>query len=261
VYSSDLEKYDITNEPWASGGTALVIGNGPSANIVFKHGPGLLKKIDKKTRATFPGLSRIFICNDISKLLKETAKKFGDAYRPYTTLVAVSTAFNDIDYTRKVLHTNMANHVISSTETFDTIREVMLEDGGLKNSLRWHSVYGVEESPISFNMRPPFCSFAMSHLVTFQFIAMTNFSNVLLAGFDLGYKPLNADGTDPNHFSSNYWGEDKIDKFTTEYLKRMEEDQMIAHSMVYANMKRRGINVYNTTRGPLDAFYGKTSIW
>jgi len=260
VYSSSLEKYDLTNKPWSSGGTALVIGNGPSANIFFKQFPWLFQKLKK----SFPGgysIIRIFICNDISKLPKETAKKFGDAYRPYTTLVAVSTAFNDIDYTRKVLHTNMANHVISSTETFDTIREVMLEDGGLKNSLRWHSVYGVEESPISFNMRPPFCSFAMSHLVTFQFIAMTNFSNVLLAGFDLGYKPLNADGTDPNHFSSNYWGEDKIDKFTTEYLKRMEEDQMIAHSMVYANMKRRGINVYNTTRGPLDAFYGETSIW
>ena len=55
VYSSDLEKYDITNEPWASGGTALVIGNGPSANIVFKHGPGLLKKIDKKK------LERLFL--------------------------------------------------------------------------------------------------------------------------------------------------------------------------------------------------------
>lgn len=252
---AQLTRRDVSGYSWQMGGIALVIGNGPTAEPIMAN-LNSARFVLSSHFGNIPNSISIFVCNDASKAVADPYTLYDG--RAMVSLTAVSSAFTEIDYARKVLNSNVFGHVIASPETFTTLKKVFIE----REIPPWYTVVAVEEAPISFNPHPPFCNFGMSHLVTFQFLVHQRASIILLAGFDMDYKTLNDDGSDPNHYYDSYWsGEYFSNKITPEYARQLNEDQMLAHTLAYCGMKEAGIKVYNTTGGPLSAYYEDLKIW
>lgn len=93
-----------------------------------------------------------------------------------------------------------------------------------------------------------FCNHALSHLVSFQLAEIMGYRTIYLIGFDGNFRPQEKDGTDPNHFAKDYWGEfqQKRPK-DPEFWTRMNQAHLVAHSYVRSISEEKGFKVVNCT--------------
>jgi len=88
-----------------------------------------------------------------------------------------------------------------------------------------------------------------SSIINLQIAAWMDYNPLVLVGFDLGYRPLLADGTSPMHFDPNYLGEYFKIRDDGYDFDETERAHIRAHQIADKNLKRLGVKVFNGTIG------------
>lgn len=98
--------------------------------------------------------------------------------------------------------------------------------------------------------RRPFSRWGTSSLYMMQVARYLGFNPLYLIGFDMGYKPMLADGFDPNHFVADYWGEFQQNRpKDQDWYDRMRRDHNTAHKVAKRASDQLGFDIYNCTPG------------
>lgn len=229
----------------------FVIGNGKSLN---KTHPSKIEDYNSKHYTFTVGTNLLPLMYDKTD------------WRPDYYL-SVSTAISIPEYEPIIVRglQEVRTGIIANQRVFDYIKRERLDisstkprPGRFEAPLAEHFIE-TYEYPIRWsNEMSKACKFGMSHFVTFQYIInnIRRWGNVqdlcfYLIGFDGNYKPLDKDGSDPNHFSDEYWN-NPFHRRRELDLERTNRDHLIVHSIIWAYARKMGFRVINCT--PNSAF-------
>jgi hypothetical protein len=116
----------------------------------------------------------------------------------------------------------------------------------------------------SSNVYDKVCAWGMSHMVSFNFaVTELDVEEIYLVGFDLGFE-IPEKGTDPNHFTDDYWNMNFMRKRLQqdpELLERTEKDHITTHKFIKDHAEGAGVRIYNCTFGGKLSVYPRRSFY
>lgn len=102
---------------------------------------------------------------------------------------------------------------------------------------------------------PIICGFGSTVNMAAQIAVLMGYSELVLLGCDLGFRPFQAGEPDPNHFDPAYIGHDDFP------LEARDETLWYAHRIMEQESAKRGVKIYNGTLGGILDVHERVTLW